>query len=170
MITFSAIRRAVLTRFMPATGAFFFGFVVYIAIRTPTALRWPQVYVSLLEVAGLSLGFFIALTLYRTRLDESAGVVGRRSVVAGFCSPLALGSLSVFTQGQGIPGIAVLSTLAGAALGLAMFAPWAIHASPVTVDSSQVFDADDALLPSQVSPGMAPPVENVDLKIRERPV
>ncbi len=77
-----------------------------------------------LNTTSVIAGYGAALAVMRRWLYPDAGVDGRRSVVAGLFSPLALGIASAFMQGAQRPTQALASVLAGAAMALVLYFPW----------------------------------------------
>jgi len=114
----SEVTRAVLQRFLPATGAVYLGVLAASAIADPGALSWTSLGIAGASTALITAGFGTVAGLLRSALRPSVRVA-RRSLVAGFAAPLALGALSAFTQGASMPTIAVLTFAAGAITGAA---------------------------------------------------
>jgi hypothetical protein len=115
--------RGVLTRFLPASATIFGAFALTAVLGDPSR-TWVVLRIMGLEVGALTLGFGVGLEFLRRHLYPDAAVDGRRSVVAGFASPLSLLIVSVFTQGSQIGRIATFSVVAGAGMALAMFFAW----------------------------------------------
>jgi hypothetical protein len=113
----SEVTHAVLQRFLPATGAVYLGVLAASAIAEPGTLSWVSLGIAGASVALVTAGFGTVAALFASALRPTVGVA-RRSLVAGFAAPLALGALSVFTQGATLPTIAVLTFAAGALTGL----------------------------------------------------
>jgi hypothetical protein len=113
----------VLKRFLPASAASLGGIGAGLSLFSST-FGLPQLLVLGVEVAGLTLGFGMGLAGLGRFLFPDANVDRRRSVVAGLCSPLYLGLVSLFTQGSGILEIAGWSALVGIGVATAMFFPW----------------------------------------------
>ena len=88
--------------------------------------------------SGLTLGFGLGLTALRRFLYPDAAVDKRRSLLAGLCSPLYLGLVSIFTQGATLTEVAGFSVLTGAAVGLALFFPW-LSRTPTQEDRDREF-------------------------------
>ena len=117
------VRRGVLKRFFPASVGSLGVLGAGLSLLGPS-LTFLQVMLLSLEAISLTFGFALGLTGLKRLLYSDAAVDGRRSVVAGLCSPLYLGLVSIFAQGSSLFEIAALSTLVGAGIALAMFFPW----------------------------------------------
>ncbi len=122
-ISAATIRRGVLTRFLPGSVASIAVLGAAVAVGAGS-FGLPQLLVLGVGTAGLTLGFGLGVTALRRFLYPDAAVDRRRSFVAGLCSPLYLGLVSIFTQGAGLLEIGGLSLLTGAAVGLGLFFPW----------------------------------------------
>lgn len=122
-ISAATVRRGVLTRFLPGSvgGVAVLGAAVAMGARS---FGLSQLLVLGVGTAGLTLGYGLGLTALRRFLYPDAAVAQRRSLVAGLCSPLYLGLVSIFTQGSNLFEIGGLSVLTGAAVGLGLFFPW----------------------------------------------
>ncbi len=130
-----------LKRFLPASagvlGAIGAVAVLFFPLAPGMGITLAQILSTALavgiEVAGLTLGFGFALGFLKRWLYPEAKVGGRRSVVAGLCSPLYLLVASIFAEGASLLEIGGFSILTGIFLGLAMFFPW-LSRSPSTED------------------------------------
>jgi hypothetical protein len=112
------ITRAVLQRFLPATGAVYLGVLAASAIAEPGALSWWSLGIAAVSTVLITAGFGAVAGLLGSSLRPSIRLP-HRSLVAGLAAPLGLGALSVFTQGASMPTIAVLTLAAGALAGVA---------------------------------------------------
>jgi len=122
-LPFSSVFIGTLGRFLPGSAGIISAVGLLALIHDPS--RWPILFGLVgLEVAGLTVGFGMGLEGLRRWLYPDAGVEGRRSIVAGLCSPLALAIVSVFSQGASLSDIAVFSTLAGTIMALLMYFAW----------------------------------------------
>jgi hypothetical protein len=122
-LPFSSVVIGTLGRFLPGSAGIISTVTLLELISDPS--RWPILLGLVgLEVAGLTVGFGIGLEGLRRWLYPDAGVEGRRSIVAGLCSPLALAIVSVFSQGAHLSDIAIFSTLAGTTMALLMYFAW----------------------------------------------
>lgn len=137
------VRRGVLKRFLPASVGSLAILGAGLSLLGPN-LGLLQAMILGLEAISLTFGFALGLTGLKRLLYSDAAVDGRRSVVAGLCSPLYLGLVSIFTQGHGLFGIAALSTLVGAGIALAMFFPW-LSRTPELGDQPIVISDDRGL-------------------------
>lgn len=118
----NGLRQAVLQRFLPATGSVYLGVLTAMAIAEPGGLSWIALGVAGTSTILITAGFATVAGLFRSALRPTVRL-GRRSLVAGFVAPLALGALSIFTQGASDATIAVLTFTAGALTGVGTLGP-----------------------------------------------
>lgn len=107
------VARAIIQRFLPATGSVYLGVLAASAIAEPGGLSWLSVGIAVGSTALITAGFGTVAGLLGSALRPSIRVA-KRSLLAGFAAPLAVGALSVFTQGASMATIAVLTFAAGA--------------------------------------------------------
>lgn len=126
MIPVRTIIRAAVTRFIPGVLAFLFGGLVFTARMKGITLEAPQIDGFTALIFFLTCGYVVGLALLRPNLERSAGVEGRRSVLAGFGATCVLLGIGVV---HGSPTPHVLSDVfafgSGALTALVLFAPWA---------------------------------------------
>jgi hypothetical protein len=123
MLSIRTISSAVLRRFLPACGAVFLVILAGGALMEPSELSAAALAVTGVLIVTLTGGFWAGASILSHRLDATLSV-GRRCVVAGLVSPLALGAVSVFTQGATMTSVGVLGLSAGVLMGLTVFG-WA---------------------------------------------
>jgi hypothetical protein len=109
------LTRAIFQRFLPATAAVYLGVLAVSAIADPGGLSWMPLAVAAVSTALITSGFATVAALFRSSLGPP---IHRRSLIAGFVAPLAVGALSIFTQGASDATIAVLTFTAGAVTGV----------------------------------------------------
>jgi hypothetical protein len=119
----TSVRKGILKRFFPASALSLGGLASALFVADG-AVSLGQLLLVGLEVFSLTLGFGIGLAALKAFLFPDAKVEGRRSLVAGLCSPLYLLLVSMFTQGSDWFQIAGWSTLTGFAVALVLFFPW----------------------------------------------
>lgn len=112
-----SLTHAIVQRFLPATAAVYIGVLAASAIANPGGLSWMPIAVAAVSTVLITAGFGTVAALFRSGLRSSVNL-GRRSLIAGFGAPLAVGVLSVFTQGASDATIAVLTYSAGALTGV----------------------------------------------------
>lgn len=117
--------RGAVSRFLPASiGSLAVGGAL---LDSSGPNWWIEFVVGITGFAGfLTLGFGLGLLVLQRRLFPDAGVDGRRSVLAGLLSPLAMaigGSLFI-TTGLGMAEAAGLLVLVGVVLAVVFFFPW----------------------------------------------
>jgi hypothetical protein len=119
----TVVARGLTTRFIPASVGIMGVFALFPILDDPSR---TGIVLSLMtaETAGIIIGYGAALSVMRRWLYPDAGIDGRRSVVAGLFSPVALGIVSVFMQGPRRGFIALACVLAGAAMASVMYFPW----------------------------------------------
>jgi len=117
------VAQGVLKRFFPASFGSL-GVLVWGLSLGSLEFGVHQAMVLGVEVASLTAGFGLGLVGLKRLLYSDAAVNGRRSIVAGLCSPLYLGLASIFMQGSNLLEIAGVSILTGAGVSFAMFFPW----------------------------------------------
>ena len=125
MISFRTILRAAATRFVPGVFAFL-GAGFYLTARIKGITIGPeQVEGFTALTAFLTLGFVIGVALLRPNLEKSAGVTGRRAVLAGFGATCVLLGFGVL-HGSPLPHTLnyVFAFAAGCLTTLGMFLPW----------------------------------------------
>lgn len=115
--------RGVLRRFIPGSAGIMSVLSLASIVADPTRAFIVMGIVAF-EVTWLAFGYGVGLELLRRWLYPDAAVDGRRSVVAGLMTPLALGIVSVFTQGAHTATIGVASTLVGLGMAAVMFFAW----------------------------------------------
>lgn len=113
----SSLPALVLRRFLPACAGVLLGVLTVSAISNPGGLSSEALRVAGIEVGLMTIGFAATLGLLRKVVPERTRL-GRRSFIAGLATPLALGMLSIFTQGASLSSIAVLSLSAGVVSGV----------------------------------------------------
>ena len=116
------VARGLVSRFIPASAG------IMTAMALITTISQPQrvgivFSIMTMETACVIVGYGAALAVMRRWLYPDAGIAGRRSVIAGLFSPLALGIASAFLQGRR-DMIVPASILAGAGMALVLFFPW----------------------------------------------
>lgn len=115
--------RGVLRRFLPASAGIM-GVLSLVPIVADPTRALIVLGIVAFEVTWLTFGYGVGLELLRRWLYPDAAVDGRRSVVAGLTTPLALGIVSAFTQGAHTATICVASTLVGLGMAAVMFFAW----------------------------------------------
>jgi hypothetical protein len=115
--------KGTLARFLPASLAVMGAFTIPAIIEDPGRLLIVLGIMGL-EALGLSAGFGAGLLSLRRWLFPSAKIEGRRSSFAGLMSPLALGIVSIFTQGASLIEIGSYSALAGLGMAVVLYSPW----------------------------------------------
>jgi hypothetical protein len=115
--------RATLTRFLPSSIlSLGIGFLL---LEVPVGAETLEFIVGTLLLSGATtIGYGLGLEGLRRWLYENANVAGRRSVVAGLLSPLAVFIGAVLFQGLGTIGGGLLFLLVGIVMALVMFFPW----------------------------------------------
>ena len=124
MISVREIVRAAFRRFLPAATALLAALLFIPVVSNPGEFKPVAGLVLGVEIIGMTLGFLGALAVMRQRLDSSANVAGRRTIVAAVASVVGLLALSTVVQGIGIVRITAASVSVGALSGFAMFWPW----------------------------------------------
>lgn len=116
------VARGLVGRFIPASAGIMTAMALIPILSEP---RRTGIVLSIMtmETASVIVGYGAALAVMRRWLYPDAGIDGRRSVVAGLFSPLALGIASLFFQGRG-EMIVPTSILAGAGMALVLYFPW----------------------------------------------
>ena len=122
-VPLSFAAKGTLTRFLPASLAVLGAFSVPAILHDPSRLLVVLGVVGL-EALGLSVGFGTGLLALRRWLFPSAKIEGRRSLFAGLMSPLALGIVSIFTQGATLFEITGYSAIAGLGMAVVLYCPW----------------------------------------------
>ena len=124
MVAASEIVRGALLRFVPTLLVVIGAIAIPPRILSGEGFHAAGLAMGALEIVGLTLGFGAVLLAARHRLRDDAAVGGRRANVAALGGILGLLAMSIAIQGVS-PGRAFLfSTVAGAAVTLALFAPW----------------------------------------------
>jgi hypothetical protein len=121
MIDLRAITRGVLTKFMPGYAL---GVTALLALGTLTGgiiVGWGSV---IQQGVVLSVGYWSALVALRYRLNNTAEVNGRRSLIAGILAPPAALTAMIIFRTDADLGILAVSGLVGGAMAMAMFFPW----------------------------------------------
>jgi hypothetical protein len=125
MLTLGQVVRATLLRFFPAAGTGLLALTALLVPGSPSDMPLSG-WLYMTGILGVqTLGFMLTLLGYRHRLDASAEVTGKRSVVVGALSSALL--LTVATGGQGfLPqwGLWVAATLTGTGAAAMMYWPW----------------------------------------------
>ncbi len=125
-ISLREVVKGTLGRFLPGSVI---GMGVLAAIIPPAGLDLPRLLELLLfhEVGPLVTGFGLGLLGLHRWLYPDSEVTGRRSIVAGFLTPIAMLGAGVLTGLLGMvpqPQPAAVSFLVGIAMALAMYFPW----------------------------------------------
>lgn len=117
------VARGLVGRFIPASVGIMSAFALIPILAEP---RRAGIVLSIMamQTASIIVGYGATLAVLRRWLYPDAGIDGRRSVVAGLFSPLALGIVSVFTQGAQRPLQMSASLVAGAAMAVVLYFPW----------------------------------------------
>jgi len=128
MISPPTILRAALLRFIPGVLAFLGCGLYFTASRKGIALGPDQMEGFTNLTLFMALGFVTSITAMRRALSPSAGVGGRRSVIAGFASPAVLLALEIM---HGSPVSHWLNYafafVAGTVVSVAMFIPGSVR-------------------------------------------
>jgi hypothetical protein len=109
------LSHAIFQRFLPATAAVYLAVLAVSAVADPGGLSWMPLAVAAVSTALITSGFATVAALFRASLGTS---IHRRSLIAGFVAPLAVGAVSIFAQGASDATIAVLTFTAGAVTGV----------------------------------------------------
>ncbi len=140
-ISLGSVLKGTVARFVPGSLTVFSPFFVATLLDDPS--RWLVVLgIFGLEIGAIATGFGAGLATLRRWLFPEAKVDGRRSVIAGLMSPLALGIVSIFTQGASLGEIAVYSLVAGFMMAVLMFFPWL---TPSEGDTEVAVDGDPGI-------------------------
>jgi hypothetical protein len=124
MISRFTIIRAAIGRFIPGVLAFL-GCGLYVTARMKgLTLGPPQIEGVTILTLFMALGFVIGVSVVRRVLPRAAGVDGRRSLFAGFVSPVVLLALEMMRGGPISHRLSYgLAVVAGSAVSLAVFVP-----------------------------------------------
>jgi hypothetical protein len=144
MITWRAIVRGAATRFAGGIAAFFTGSFVLAAVLKGVTIG-PSQAVGFAELMlSLTAGYVIALGMLRPSLRSEAGVVGRRSVLAGLaatCVYLYMGTLHAGPTPHLLRDVFALA--AGGLTTLCVFFPWlSNHLDRQEIDARELQAAD----------------------------
>lgn len=125
-IALSKVVKGTLTRFLPGSVI---GMGALSAVIPPGGFGGLRLLEFLLvhQVGPLAIGFGLGLAGLHRVLYPDAEVAGRRGLVAGLLSPVAMLGAGVFTQLLGIvplPRPALVSFLVGIVMALVLFFPW----------------------------------------------
>ena len=130
-MTTRQVVRAVTVRFLPSVT---FMMVLLLVIEplvrrrgVVESLRAVSIRLVIAEHLLIAGGFALCLWLVRSRLPVAAARRLWRHVVAAFIALVALGSISVFTQGAQLPFIALTSILAGVLAAAGTFGFYSLH-------------------------------------------
>ena len=124
MVTVREILRGAFTRFLPAAGGGALAILLAFDGRNVAAIQpagWA-LFAGLL--LAQTVGFATLLWRLRFRLEVTAGVAGRRSVVAGALGIVGLFVESIFAQGASTGSAILMGVAAGAGAGVLTFWPW----------------------------------------------
>lgn len=124
MVTLRTILRGAVTRFLPTATVGSVAILLAFDGKNVAAIQpagWAL-------MAGLLLaetaGFAILLARMRYRLETTAEVGGRRSVIAGALGIVGLFVGSILVQGAGIPWALLIALISGAFAGGVTYLPW----------------------------------------------
>ena len=125
-ISLSRVLKGTATRFLPGSVI---GMGALSALIPPGGLSGIRLLemVLLHQVGPLALGFGLGLVGLHRWLYPDSEVQGRRSLVAGLLSPIAMLGAGVFTAVLGLvplPQPGIVSFLVGIVMALAMYFPW----------------------------------------------
>ncbi len=124
MISIREIVRGALTRVLPASAGLMAAMLLLPMLGGASGLSPYAPLIAAWEVTSLTVGYAVVLLGFRRRIHPSADVTGRRAIVVGLTSPLALLVASAFAQGAGRAEIAAVSAAVGGLITLGMFFPW----------------------------------------------
>ncbi len=124
MISMRDLVRGAFRRFLPAAAGLLAALLFIPVVSDPNGFSAISAFVLGVEIIGMTLGFFGALSVMRTRLDPSASVAGRRPIVAAIASVVGLMALSTVVQGLGLARISAAALSVGALSGFGLFWPW----------------------------------------------
>lgn len=135
------VTRGLVGRFIPASVGIMTTFALIIIVAEPPR---AGIVLSILapQAASVIVGYGASLAVMRRWLYPDAGIAGRRSVVAGLFTPLALGIVSAFMQGANRPMQVAASIAAGAAMAVVMYFPW-LRPTPGKAELMAPEDAGD---------------------------
>ena len=124
MISLREITRAGTHRFLPSAAGLIAALMFVPVIMEPSGYTIHSFITFLVELAGMTGGFLGALAVMHNRLDRSANVLGRRTVIAAVLSVVAIFALPFFIQGFSMVRIIAATASFGALSGFAMYWPW----------------------------------------------
>lgn len=124
MISTREIVRAGTHRFLPSAAGLIAALMFAPVIMEPSGYTIYSLITFLVELAGMTGGFVGALVVMHNRLDRSANVLGRRTVIAAVLSVVAMLALPFFIQGFSMVRIILATAGFGALSGFAMYWPW----------------------------------------------
>lgn len=124
MISLREIARGAFGRFLPSAAGLTAALMFIPVVTSPSDFSSGSALLIGAEMIGMALGFFGALCVMRGRLDSTANVTGRRSVVAAVASVVGLLALSTVVQGLGFTRVGAAALSVGALSAFALFWPW----------------------------------------------
>lgn len=163
MISIREIVRGALTRVAPAGAGLMAAMLLLPMLDGASGLSPYAPLIAAWEVASITVGYAVVLLGFRRRLHPSAEVAGRRAIVVGLTSPLALVVASVFAQGAGRAEIAAVSAAVSGLVTLGMFFPW------LTPEPGGRLRGDEAS-PDELPEGMPSTLTAQDARHRQRSV
>ena len=125
-ISLSKVAKGTLARFLPGSVIGMGALSIIIPPGGVGGLRLLE-FLLLHQVGPLAIGFGLGLVGLHRWLFPDSEVTGRRGVIAGLLSPVAMLGAGVLTQLLGIvplPQPALVSFLVGIVMALVMFFPW----------------------------------------------
>jgi hypothetical protein len=167
MVTLRTILRGAVTRFLPTAALGSVAILLAFDGKNVAAIRpagWAL-------MAGLLLaetaGFATFVARMRYRLETSADVEGRRSVIAGALGIVGLFVGSIFAQGAGVPWALLIALISGAFAGGVTYLPWVRRAmSAQELKSWEAVDVD-ALTASEPENGPLAPSRRHHFEVRD---